>query len=198
MGKGTTRRREILDEAARLFANQGVTATSVREIADRVGMLSGSLYHYFPSKDSMVEEIIVSYLDELLERYEAALDDERTPTQSLGELLRASLTTIEHHPHATVVYQNDAAYLLTLPRGEEIERRAERVPETWLGVIESGVAAGEFRSGIPPRVFYNMLRDALWRSVRWFDPTNEHTKEQLADDYLAVFLYGFAVPTAPR
>lgn len=50
MTDSTTRRQEILDAAAELFAGKGVGATPIREIADRVGVVAGALYHHFPSK----------------------------------------------------------------------------------------------------------------------------------------------------
>ncbi|MDJ0113374.1 helix-turn-helix domain-containing protein, partial [Rhodococcus erythropolis] len=52
------RRDELLEIAAGLFADRGVRATTVRDIADAAGILSGSLYHHFDSKESMVDEIL--------------------------------------------------------------------------------------------------------------------------------------------
>lgn len=189
---GVDRRETILAAAAELFADKGVSATSVREIAQRVGILSGSLYHHFGSKDELVQEIVLSYLDELLARYRDIVARELPPVEAMEALLRASLDTIQNHPYATEIYQNDAAYLRHLPRGEEMAEAGEQVPATWMAVIEAGVAAGELRDDIPARIFYNMLRDAMWRSVQWFDPARGHDWDQLGDDFLAVFLEGFA------
>lgn len=188
----TDRRTTIRAHAARLFARQGVSATSVREIAQEVGMLSGSLYHHFASKDEIVQEILLSYLDELLHRYEEVVAADLAPATAFEQLVRVSLTTIRDHPYATEIYQNDGAYLQRLPRGEDIAEAGQRVPATWLSVIRAGVEAGDFRDDIPPRVFYNLLRDALWRSVQWFDPQRGHGWEQFADDVLVVFLRGYA------
>ena len=190
----TDRRGTILAIAAELFAANGVASTSVREIGNRAGMLSGSLYYHFGSKDEMVQEIILSYLTELTQRYDAIRSAEHEPIRALDEIVRASLQVIANHPYATEIYQNDAAYLARLPRGREVEAATERVPETWLSVIEQGVVAGVFRDDIPPRIFYNLFRDALWRSVLWFDPQGERTREDLADDMLSVFFNGFAAP----
>jgi TetR/AcrR family transcriptional regulator, cholesterol catabolism regulator len=62
------RRNEILAGAAELFARNGIAATTVRDVGDAVGMLSGSLYHYFTSKEEIVDTIISSYLDDLRSR----------------------------------------------------------------------------------------------------------------------------------
>ena len=63
------RRAELLELAARMFAERGFRATTVRDIADAAGILSGSLYHHFDSKESMVDEILTGFLDELFGRY---------------------------------------------------------------------------------------------------------------------------------
>ncbi|WP_343243309.1 helix-turn-helix domain-containing protein, partial [Streptomyces sp. SID12501] len=59
------RRRELLDTAAEVFAAQGYNATTVRKIADAAGMLAGSLYYHFDSKESMLDEILSAFLNEL-------------------------------------------------------------------------------------------------------------------------------------
>ena len=62
------RRELILATAAGMFARKGVRSTTVREIADAVGILSGSLYHYFNSKDEIAQEIVMDFLDAILVR----------------------------------------------------------------------------------------------------------------------------------
>ena len=57
------RRRQILDRSGEIFATKGISATTVREIADACGVYSGTLYHYFPSKEAIVTEIIRVYVD---------------------------------------------------------------------------------------------------------------------------------------
>src|SRR5947208_14963208 len=76
------RRAELLELAAELFAERGVRATTVRDIADAAGILSGSLYHHFSSKEGMVDEILRGFLDDLFGRYReivaAGLDSRAT------------------------------------------------------------------------------------------------------------------------
>ena len=61
----SARRDELLSTAGRLFAENGLRSTTVRDIADAAGILSGSLYHHFDSKESMVDEILRGFLDRL-------------------------------------------------------------------------------------------------------------------------------------
>ena len=60
-----TRREELLAIAAGLFAERGFKNTTVRDIADAAGILSGSLYHHFDSKEAMVDELLDSFQTEL-------------------------------------------------------------------------------------------------------------------------------------
>src|SRR5579862_6603420 len=111
------RRDQILAEAARLFARKGVAATTVREIGDAVGLLSGSLYHYFDSKESMVDEIVSTYLTDLLDSYEEVqAEHPDDPRANLEGNMRASFRAIETHRDAAEIFHNDFNYLTGLPR----------------------------------------------------------------------------------
>jgi TetR/AcrR family transcriptional regulator, cholesterol catabolism regulator len=190
MSMAQDRRSAILDNAARLFAAKGVTATTVREIADSVGLLSGSLYHHFTSKDEMVDAIISDYLTDLAARYAKVLVSEEGPAAQLRELVTASLATIEAHPHATEIYQNSSTYLPTIEGYARIRESAASIQRAWIEVLEAGVATGDFRADIPVRVLYGLLRDSLWLSVRWFRPTPSYSMAAFADDFISVYLDG--------
>jgi AcrR family transcriptional regulator len=69
-----SRRDELLELAATMFAERGLRATTVRDIADSAGILSGSLYHHFKSKEQMVEEVLREFLDWLFGRYQEIVD----------------------------------------------------------------------------------------------------------------------------
>lgn len=191
MPAAVDRRDVILDRAADLFARQGVAATTVREIADAVGILSGSLYHHFASKDDIVDAIVGSFMDDLVSRYDAVLAATDDPSQRLRGLVVASLTTVAGHPHATEIYQKDARYLAATSDGKApVTDNARLIRRAWIGVLEDGVAAGLFRGDVPVPVIYPLLRDGLWLTARWFKPTRTYGYDELAADYLKVFVEG--------
>jgi len=191
-GEQADRRERILASAAALFARKGVAATTVREIAEEVGMLSGSLYHHFESKEAMVDEIITSYLEDLRTRYKAVLARDTDPRDRLHDLVVASLEVVEAHPHATEIYQNDVNYLAQFERFGYLKSAGKEVQSTWLEVIEAGIAQGVFRADADPRITYRLMRDAVWLSVRWFKPTREYPLARLAETCTALFLDGLA------
>jgi TetR/AcrR family transcriptional regulator, cholesterol catabolism regulator len=188
------RRRQIIACAAEFFASRGVAATTVRQIAEEVGIASGSLYHHFKSKEAIVHAIMGPYLDDLRERYRSALAEQTDPPTRLGNLVRASLETAAAHRHATEIYQNDVNYLRGLDRFDYLKGVGREVQAEWLSVIHAGMNSGAFRSDVDPRIFYRLMRDAVWLSVRWFHPSPDLSIAQLADECTAVFLNGLSAP----
>jgi AcrR family transcriptional regulator len=191
-----SRRDSILATASEMFAEKGIATTTVREIADAVGVLSGSLYHHFESKDAMIDEIISGYLDTIRSRYADVLARRGSAAESLHDLVLASLRVTVEYPYATAMYQNESHYLRQQPRLSHIQSAATDVQRTWLKVIESGVADGSFRSDVPARVFYRLIRDAVWLSIRWHRPSAKYGTHALAKDVTSVFLSGFLAPAA--
>ena len=191
MTQAVDRRDVILERAADLFARQGVAATTVREIADAVGILSGSLYHHFASKDDIVDAIVGSFMDDLVSRYDAVLASTDDSAKRLRGLVVASLATVASHPHATEICQKDARYLAATGDGKApVAENARLIRRAWIGVLEEGVEAGLFRGDVPVTVIYPLLRDGLWLTARWFKPSKSYGYDELAGDYLKVFVEG--------
>jgi TetR/AcrR family transcriptional regulator, cholesterol catabolism regulator len=184
------RRVRIIDEAATLFARQGVSATTVREIADAAGILSGSLYHHFASKDEIVDAVVSGFLRDLRARYDAVLAENAKAPDRLRGLVLASLLTVADHPRATEIYQNDGHRLRASEGYAYVEQSVRAVRAAWVTVLEQGQDDGSFRSDLPVKVVYPLLRDGLWQTARWFKPTRAYGHEQLAEDYLRLYLDG--------
>jgi TetR/AcrR family transcriptional regulator, cholesterol catabolism regulator len=196
MAETQDRRELILSTAAEMVARKGLRATTVRAIADAVGVFSGSLYHHFPSKDAIVDEVLTRYLDAIRARYAVVLASHKDPADCLHDLVVTSLEIAEQQPHATAIYQNESQYLREMPGFRGVLSAAADIQQTWLRVIEAGVADGTFRDDIPCWVFYRLIRDAVWLSIRWHRPDGPYSTRQLADDVTSVFLHGFAAPAA--
>src|SRR5205085_4399112 len=103
-----SRRDELLELAATMFAERGLRATTVRDIADSAGILSGSLYHHFSSKEEMVVELLRVFLDWLFDRYQKIVATETNPLERLKGLFMTSFEAIEDR-HAQVVFYKEKA-----------------------------------------------------------------------------------------
>jgi len=187
-----TRRDELLELAAAMFAERGLRATTVRDIADSAGILSGSLYHHFSSKEEMVDEVLRTFLTWLFDRYQHIVDTEPNPLARLKGLFMASFDAIEHRHAEVVIYQDEAKRLSSQPRFSYVEELNQRHRAMWVDVLNEGIEQGYFQSGMDVDLVYRFIRDTTWVSVRWFQPGGPLTAEQVGKQYLAIVLGGIA------
>ena len=192
MNETSGRRAELLQLAAELFAARGLRATTVRDIADSAGILSGSLYHHFRSKEAMVDEILRGFLDELFDGYRkivaAGLDSRHT----LEALVVNSFDAIDNRHAAVAIYQDEAKHLVDLPQFSYIAERNTEFRELWIGVLERGVKDGSFRPDLDIELGYRFIRDTVWVAVRWYRPGRAMTADAVAKQYLAIVLDGIS------
>ena len=187
------RREHLVKLAADLFAKKGYQATTVRNIADEAGILSGSLYHHFDSKESIVDEILSTFFDELTAANQAALEKGGDPREVISELVRICFGTLLPHRAAIMVMQNDWNYLKQFDRFDYLTKSEEETERMWIGQITQGQKTGLFRDDIDPKLTYRMIRDTIWVTVRWFKPGGRLDAEDLADHYIKVLFDGISI-----
>ncbi|MEU0933256.1 MULTISPECIES: TetR/AcrR family transcriptional regulator [unclassified Embleya] len=183
------RREVILSEAATLFARKGVVASTIREIADASGILAGSLYHWFGSKEDLIDEILTAAMRDLSGWYDEAFADARNSSDRLRGLVHAAFLTIEHHPDAATMYVRDYAYLATLPRFAHLAVDGMRVRDLWLDTLREGIESGEFRADLDPELVYRYLAYPLWLTAGWKSGT-DRTLPELEAQFTALVLEG--------
>nr|MDT0665049.1 TetR/AcrR family transcriptional regulator [Micromonospora sp. DSM 115978] len=189
-GGESQRRAGIVALAADLFAERGYRATTVREIAEAAGMLSGSLYHHFDSKESIIDELLSSYLDELNAQYQSIVAQGAGATDTIAALVRAAFGSIARHRAAVTVLQNERGYLTQYDRFAYLRTAEVSAQRLWMKVLRDGIAAGELRDDLDPKLTYRFLRDSLWVSVRWYSPGGRMSPNQLADHFVRMLLDG--------
>jgi AcrR family transcriptional regulator len=187
-----SRREELLRIAAELFASKGFRNTTVRDIADAAGILSGSLYHHFDSKESMVDEILRTFQEELFGQYDEILAGAADPRAKLEQAVRVSFDAIDRHHSEVAIFQNDAAYLGTLDGFGYLEERHAQSREVWMRLLREGAAAGVLRENLDIDLVYRFIRDTVWVAVNWYRPGGALSSAQVADQYVTILMEGIA------
>ncbi|MEE4492743.1 TetR/AcrR family transcriptional regulator [Streptomyces sp. NPDC050529] len=189
------RRAELLATAAEVFAAQGYNATTVRRIADAAGMLAGSLYYHFDSKESMLDEILSAFLDELWTGYDTVLAAGLGPREAIGALVTQSFRQIDRHGSAVAIYQRESRHLSAQPRFAYLADSQLKFENAWLRTLERGVAEDAFRSDLDVRLVYRFVRDTVWVAASWYRPGGTHSPEEIARQYLSMVLAGITTKT---
>lgn len=190
---GSERRAHLVVLAGELFAQKGYRATTVREIADAAGILSGSLYHHFESKESIGDEILSGFMSEVLADYRAALASAGSPRDVLEQIVRSTSVTLSRQRAALAMLQNDWSYFSTQPRFSYLRRALREIERAWITQLELGKASGEFRADLDASLTYRLLRDVLWIPAQW-RRTGGYSTDQVADELLRLLFDGISRP----
>jgi AcrR family transcriptional regulator len=190
----SARRTELLETAAQLFASSGLRV-SLKEIGDACGILPGSLYHHFDSKEAMIVELVRRFRKDLDWVASQALDapppDTANIEERIVELGRSIAACGVRHRAALLLTQYDPPAVL----GDELARQARQirtaVEGAMLQLIEEGRAAGVIR----PSVDLPLLSDRLCRSMFHVGVEVSHMtpgSERAPELRLGILLHGVA------
>jgi TetR/AcrR family transcriptional regulator, cholesterol catabolism regulator len=175
------RDQEVIDAAAKVFYERGFADASVQDVADELGILKGSLYHYIETK----EDLLFRLLEELHDEVQAILEEVAAvegldPLQRLELYIRKQvLFNLENLPRVAVYY-NDYERLSPDRRAQIVARR--RVHERYVTeVIEEAQRAGEANPELDARLLSNFIHGAFIWTYRWYHPGGKVSREKVAD-----------------
>ena len=185
---GESRRAELLRIAAHVFAKKGIGSATVRDIAQEAGMLSGSLYYHFASKEEILKEVIGAG-PSASSHFERIIAAAPGPEAALHDCIIEAVAWVARHPDLARIFRNDAQYIRETPALAAGEERRQSNRLRWLGVVTQGVAEGAFRDDIDADLAVRAMWDGILASIRWFPPLGTsdpaYIGEQLAELYLA-------------
>jgi AcrR family transcriptional regulator len=156
------KRRLILDAAAHVFARKGFHASRVGDIAEEAGVAHGLLYHYFDSKDEVLDTIFREHWEQVLERLHAAETSPEPPEQQLRSVAHVLLRGWLREPDVvSVVIREIARSAHLAERATELLRPVGVIRR----IIERGQAAGDFRRDLDAEtaaiVFYGGIDELI-------------------------------------
>jgi AcrR family transcriptional regulator len=161
------RRREIAETALQLFRTRGYHATTVREIAEAVGISVGSLFNYFRSKEQILQAIYDATQEAIEQALQDALQLGPDPVKAFELAVDRYFTLIDrHHDHTVLVYQEFKS--LDGRAKRQVIDRERRIMDIFRRILESGIERGVFRPH-PVAVTVNALAALghMWATRRW-------------------------------
>lgn len=155
-----SRREELLRAAARLFVEKGFEATTTRDIADAVGMRSGSPFYHFRSKQDLLKAAMADGLETGYRRLQAAIEGIDDPEQRLRVLIRTHLGNLLEGECEAPMLLYESRSLDAVAR-TEIAAITDRYQKPWQTTLDELAAAGKLNSALPP------VRLLLFGMLNW-------------------------------
>jgi AcrR family transcriptional regulator len=180
------RRREIAQAAVNLFVQSGFNETSMRQIAQAIGMGKSTLYDYFPSKDEIIIYVIEKNIADITRRAQAIIVQETNTAERLRKVM---------HTHLEFLLENKALFFrvsleaqrLKVDSQERIQMHRYAYQDYLRSLIEAGIADGSFRAVDPVMVVKTLL--SLMTPVV-FTSRPSATPQEMLDTGLDVILNG--------
>jgi len=186
---------ELIEVATQVFYEKGYDGASLQDIADRLGMLKGSLYYYIQSKEDLLFDVISSVHKQGLEVVRGKAD---VPGGPLDKLESVILGHVEHTCRnlvPTAVFLHELSALPT-ERRQEILGTEHAYQGVFRDLVERGQAAGEVRADLDPRLAaLSILGSTNW-VYRWFRPGGTFTPEQIGAEMAEMAIRGIATDAA--
>ena len=186
----SARRDEILAIAAAIFARKGILGTTVRDIADEAGILSGSLYHHFESKDQMVEEILHDHGQRQLQAFKDVVAREPDPVEAVHGLVIVGVQFVADNPDVARIFRNDVQQIKEIPRLAHVERNRQESRQIWNGVVRAGIDRGVFQAQLDPEIVVRAMFDGVLASFRWFPPLGRSTPRRISEQLSRLYVDG--------
>jgi TetR/AcrR family transcriptional regulator, fatty acid metabolism regulator protein len=189
------KRRQLLDAAVRVFARKGFHASRVGDIAEEAGVAHGLLYHYFKSKDDVLDAVFQENWSILVARIASVEETEEAAADQLRHIAAIVLRTWLHLPDVVRVVIREFGRSPEL--ADRIGELAQPI-DVIQRVIARGVERGEFRSDIDPRVaatvVYGSIDELLTGWVLGRLPSGEDDVAAAEKTLLDVSLLGLQHP----
>lgn len=196
-------REDILWATAAVLHREGYASTTMKDIADEIGITAASLYHHFDNKDILLLSVLEIGLDLTIEKIEKVSAGTNSCADRLAAMVRSHVHNVTNNVTIAAAMVFELRTLMNInisPRHADREfaqdfverrkaffRRRQTFEDMFRQTIEAGVAAGEFRSVDADIVTKMMLGAQNWVGL-WFRESGRLTGEQVADTMVDTWL----------
>lgn len=183
-------KKKITENSIQLFEKKGFTETSIQDIVDSLGVTKGTFYYYFSSKEELLMDIHLQYINEILKIQSEILSDENKDNKTkLYDIVYMLISHIKSQGSSARIFfremQNlsEDRLISIIPKRDQFRLNIEQV-------IRNGMMVGEFRSDLNASIItFGILGIANW-SYNWFHPEGSLTDYEVTEIFIDMILKG--------
>jgi TetR/AcrR family transcriptional regulator, fatty acid metabolism regulator protein len=190
------RRRQILEAAVKVFADKGFHASRVGDVAEEAGIAYGLVYHYFASKEDLLETIFRTTWTEMLARVREVEEAGVPAAEAVRQVTALLLRTWRRDPDLVRVLVREVT------RNQHVQQEIEEITQAMQAlerIVRRGQESGEFRAELDPRlaavVFYGALEEVLSGWVLGQLPDRDDDIARAEKNVVAVLTGGLKAPS---
>lgn len=182
-------RSNILNAALQLFGQRGYHSTSLQEIIDMAGCSKGGFYHHFESKEDLLLMFHDTFIDHLLDYAQGVQGEPCSPVDRLQRIFTQLLESMSKFRNHMAVFQHESRFL-TQKKFAIVHAKRDRYELIIRSLVMEGIAAGELREDLDPKLFALALLGAFNWAFRWFKPGRPMSPKEMSQAMLTMILDG--------
>ncbi|MBU8906243.1 TetR/AcrR family transcriptional regulator [Desertibacillus haloalkaliphilus] len=186
--KSSVKYTKIVNAAAEVFREKGYKEATLEDIANKVGMLKGSLYYYIDKKDDLLYAVVERPLSEMTENLKQIVHSSNSPSTKLEQALKNHINGFERYQSELFVWVSIEWFKSEF--GGEIATLGDEYDRLFRTIINEGIEKGEFRSDLDPKLMTFAVFGVYNYMQRWYAPNNEYSLEDIACQFNGFVLQG--------
>lgn len=188
----SSRQTEIIRAAAKVFKAKGYHAATIQDIADEVGLLKGSLYHYVASKEELLYLVVKDPITRVYRKLEKIADGKGSAREKIVRAIAVHLEAFDsHYPHLFVyIREMDSLYARLKDKIAESPKHYERL---WHRILREGMKAGELGDDFDVKVVTYAILGAMNWMYKWYEQNGRLSIREVANIYSRTFLDGLSM-----
>ncbi len=186
--KPSARMEEILACAAELFYEKGYHATTIEDVARKVGMLKGSLYYYIRSKEDLLYELLLGIIVQGLEHASKAIEGIADPTERLEKAVEAQIEHIIQNQTYVGLFLHEFD-TLSGKRQKHIQEEMVKYQKIFVDTIREGQKQGQFVDSDALLLTDAVLGMTNW-IYRWYPGTRNPSLEGVKQAFISFIMNG--------
>ena len=158
--RANSRRRAIIDAAAKVFVQKGYALAFVSEIAAIAGVSEGLIYRYFDDKRALLDVVLSEYFEKIVTKLESAAASDASFPEKVHNLISQHLRSFLEDLDFCRFFVSDVRSANGY-RGSPVQKLNRTYTRIFIKVLEEGIAAGKMRADLDPR----LVRDVVFGAV---------------------------------
>jgi AcrR family transcriptional regulator len=179
----------VVDAARQVFGAKGYDGATMRDVAERSGMLHGSLYAHYDSKSELYFEVVAVEMQEFVDALAPVVDSDVSPSDKLRAAMRL------HIGHR--VRPGLGSFADHGERPERVRKLRAEYAQLWQRIVDEGIECGEFAVSDAWAARLVAVSAADY-TFYWFDPDGARSSDDVADAFTDVLLHGLTRSSEPR
>lgn len=184
------RKRDILNAAVCLFSHKGYLKTSMLDIADRIGLTKGGIYHHIDKKEDLLVMIHNEMADAFVDNFRKVVESELDLQEKLVAGIKIHVQIMRDYKDHIKVFFTEMDNIDDSESFQQLVSKRDKAFRMIKDNIVSGIKEGIFRSDLDPIILTLLLFGSINWFYQWYRPDGELTAEEIAEIIKKLVFHG--------